>query len=45
MDISINSTDDEVVLYLEGRKVGDPTPNNVITEVNPFGVEPWDSPG
>ncbi|THU71936.1 hypothetical protein C4D60_Mb04t06800 [Musa balbisiana] len=44
MDISINSTDDEVVLYLEGRKVGDPTPNNVITEVNPFGVEPWDSP-
>ncbi|CAL9151955.1 unnamed protein product [Musa hybrid cultivar] len=45
MDININSTDDEVVLYLEGRKVGDPTPNNVITEVNPFGVEPWDSPG
>ncbi|CAL9755177.1 unnamed protein product [Musa acuminata subsp. burmannicoides] len=44
MDININSTDDEVVLYLEGRKVGDPTPNNVITEVNPFGVEPWDSP-
>lgn len=44
LDINVSSTDEEVLLFLGGRKAGDPVPSNIITEVNPFSVEPWDSP-
>ncbi|XP_038977170.1 NAC domain-containing protein JA2-like [Phoenix dactylifera] len=44
LDINIFSTDEELVLLLGERKVGDPVPANVITEVNPFSIEPWNSP-
>ncbi|XP_008806192.2 NAC domain-containing protein JA2-like isoform X1 [Phoenix dactylifera] len=44
LDINASSTDEELVLFLGGRKVGDPVPDNVITEVSPFSIEPWNSP-
>ncbi|XP_020580200.1 NAC domain-containing protein 83-like isoform X2 [Phalaenopsis equestris] len=43
-DINVSATDEEVLLFLGGRKAGDPVPSNIITEVNPFSVEPWNSP-
>nr|XP_009411038.1 PREDICTED: NAC domain-containing protein 72-like isoform X5 [Musa acuminata subsp. malaccensis]XP_009411039.1 PREDICTED: NAC domain-containing protein 72-like isoform X5 [Musa acuminata subsp. malaccensis] len=42
--IDIHSPDEELVLFLDQRKPGDATPDNVVTEVNPFNVEPWNSP-
>ncbi|URE27176.1 Myosin N-terminal SH3-like domain [Musa troglodytarum] len=42
--IDIHSPDEELVLFLDQRKPGDATPGNVVTEVNPFNVEPWNSP-
>lgn len=45
VDIDINSTDEELVQFLDGRQAGAPTPQNVITDVNPFDVEPWNLPG
>ncbi|KAL0924792.1 hypothetical protein M5K25_005650 [Dendrobium thyrsiflorum] len=44
LDINVSSTDEEVLLFFWGRKAGDPIPSNIITEVNPFSVQPWDSP-
>nr|AGR91635.1 NAC transcription factor 2 [Dendrobium officinale] len=44
LDINVSSTDEEVLLFLGERKAGDPIPSNIITEVNPFSVRPWDSP-
>ncbi|XP_010939028.1 uncharacterized protein [Elaeis guineensis] len=44
LDINASSTDEELVLFVGGRKFGDPVPDNVITEVSPFSVEPWNSP-
>nr|CAD1837794.1 unnamed protein product [Ananas comosus var. bracteatus] len=38
-DINMSSTDEELILYLGGRKVGDPIPANVITDVDPFSIE------
>ncbi|KAH0466620.1 hypothetical protein IEQ34_003858 [Dendrobium chrysotoxum] len=45
LDINVSSSDEDVLLFLGGRKAGDPIPSNIITEVNPFSVQPWDSPG
>lgn len=45
LGINALSTDVEIVLFLGGRRVGDPIPATVITEVNPFSIEPWNSPG
>ncbi|KAG1342121.1 NAC domain-containing protein 41 [Cocos nucifera] len=42
-DINILSTDEELVQFMGERKAGDPVPANVITEVNPFNIEPWNS--
>ncbi|XP_042447014.1 NAC domain-containing protein 101-like isoform X1 [Zingiber officinale] len=44
VDININSTDEELVQFVIGRQAGDPTPQNVITDVNLFDVEPWNIP-
>ncbi|KAH7653905.1 NAC domain-containing protein [Dioscorea alata] len=44
LGINALSTDEEIVLFLGGRRVGDPIPATVITEVNPFSIEPWNSP-
>ncbi|KAJ6808343.1 protein ATAF2-like [Iris pallida] len=44
LDIDARWTDEEVLLFLGRRRAGDPVPPNVITEVNPFVIEPWDSP-
>ncbi|WOK92375.1 NAC domain-containing protein [Canna indica] len=44
LGINIRSSDEELIRFLEGRRAGDPTPDNVITGVDPFSVEPWDSP-
>ncbi|XP_028554123.1 NAC transcription factor 32-like [Dendrobium catenatum] len=43
-DADDGSIDEKVMLFLSGRKAGDPTPANVITNVNPFSLEPWDFP-
>lgn len=42
---NIDSTDEEVIRFLLGRRAGDPTPENVIADVNPFNDEPWIFPG
>lgn len=44
-DVDAGSTDEEIMLFLGGTKAGDSVPANVITEVNPFSLKPWDSPG
>ncbi|ONK59864.1 uncharacterized protein A4U43_C08F11740 [Asparagus officinalis] len=44
LDIGEQSTDEEIVQFLWGRKVGDPIPSNVITGVNPFSIDPRSSP-
>lgn len=44
IDISVSSSDEEIMRFLGGRKAGDPVPTNFITEVNPFSLEPWDAP-
>lgn len=44
LDIDAGSTDEEVILFLGRRKAGDPTPSNVITEINPFSIDPRNSP-
>lgn len=44
LDIDAGWSDEEVVQFLGRRRAGDPVPSNVITEVNPFSIEPWDSP-
>lgn len=41
----VGSTDEEVVLFLGRRRVGDPVPSNVISDVNPFSIDPRNSPG
>ena len=45
LGINALSTDEEIVLFLGARRVGDSIPATVITEVNPFSIEPWNSPG
>ena len=45
LDIDANSTDEEIVLFLGRRGDGDPIPSNVMTEVNPFSIDPRNSPG
>lgn len=44
-EINMSSTDEELILYLGGRKVGDPIPANVITDVDPFSIELQNSSG
>ncbi|KAM0950429.1 putative transcription factor NAM family [Dioscorea sansibarensis] len=44
LGINALSTDEEIVLFLGAWRVGDPIPATVITEVNPFSIEPWNSP-
>ncbi|KAG0465807.1 hypothetical protein HPP92_019971 [Vanilla planifolia] len=44
LDIDASATDEEVILFLGRRTAKDPVPSNIITEVNPFSIEPGDSP-
>ncbi|CAA6657550.1 unnamed protein product [Spirodela intermedia] len=37
-------TDEKIFLFLGAWKCGDPLPSNVITDVNPFSIEPWNAP-
>ena len=39
------STDEDIVSFLGGWKVGDPIPVNVIEEVDALSIQPWDLPG
>ncbi|KAJ0982170.1 hypothetical protein J5N97_010425 [Dioscorea zingiberensis] len=38
------STDEDIVLFLGAWEFGDPIPTNVITEVDPLSIEPWNLP-
>ncbi|KAM0937729.1 putative transcription factor NAM family [Dioscorea sansibarensis] len=38
------STDEDIVSFLGGWKVGDPIPVNVIEEVDALSIQPWDLP-
>ncbi|XP_072977587.1 uncharacterized protein [Typha angustifolia] len=44
LDFKACSTDEEYILFLGAIEVGDPIPENMIIDVNPFMVEPWSSP-
>ncbi|XP_042507464.1 NAC domain-containing protein 7-like isoform X2 [Macadamia integrifolia] len=43
-DIEFHSTDEELVEHLERFIHGAPLPDNVISEVNPYNVLPWNLP-
>ncbi|KAJ4967590.1 hypothetical protein NE237_019439 [Protea cynaroides] len=43
-DIEFHCTDDELVEHLERMVCGAPLPANVIMEVNPYNVLPWNLP-
>lgn len=44
LSIDVDSTDEELIFFLGKRRDGDPIPLNVITEINPFIIDPRNSP-
>lgn len=38
-------TDEKIMSFLGAWKCGDPLPSNVISDVNPFSIQPWNAPG